>query len=79
MIPVLIVNARIATGDPRRPWADAAVCDGLTVLAIGSSAELRKRFGAEVRVVDAKGAEVEPGDAASFASAIEARSPKAFP
>jgi len=24
----LIVNARIATGDPRRPWADAALLDG---------------------------------------------------
>ncbi|MFM9013419.1 MAG: hypothetical protein ACKORK_07460 [Gemmatimonadota bacterium] len=49
------------------------------MLAIGSSAELRKRFGAEVRVVDAKGAEIEPGDAASLASVIEARSSEALP
>ena len=58
-MPVLIVNARVATGDPRRPWADAVVCDGQTVLATGSSAELRKRFGAEARVVDAKGAVID--------------------
>jgi len=58
-VPVLIVNARIATGVPRRPWADAVVCDGPTVVAIGSSAELRKRFGAEARVVNAQGAIID--------------------
>ena len=58
-VPVLLVNARIATGDPRRPWADAVVCDGPTVVAIGSSAELQKRFGGEARVVDAKGAIID--------------------
>lgn len=58
-MPVLIVNARITMGDPRRPWVDAVVHDGSTVLAIGSSAELRKRFGAEARVVDAKGAVID--------------------
>ena len=58
-MPVLIVNARIATGDPRRPWVDAVVYDGTTVLAIGSSAELRKRFGATTHVVDAKGAVID--------------------
>lgn len=58
-MPVLIVNARIATGDPRRPWADAVVHDGTTVLAIGSSAELRKRFAPEARVVDTKGAVID--------------------
>lgn len=58
-VPVLIVNARIATGDPRRPWADAVVFDGPTVLAMGSSAELRKRFGTAARVVDAKGAVID--------------------
>ena len=58
-VPILIVNARIATGDPGRQWADAVVCDGPTVEAIGSSAELRKRFGAQARVVDAKGAVID--------------------
>lgn len=76
---VLIVNARIATGDPRRPWADAAVYDGSTVLAVGSSAALRKRFGAAARVVDAKGAEIVPDDVVSMAAVIERSSPKPLP
>ena len=33
--------------------------DGTTVLAIGSSAELRKRFAPEARVVDTKGAVID--------------------
>lgn len=39
----LLVNARVATGDPRRPWADAILFEGDRVVAIGSSAALRKR------------------------------------
>lgn len=78
-MPVLIVNARIATGDPRRPWVDAVVLEGTTVVEIGSSAALRKRFGAMMQVIDARGAEFESADAASVASVIEARSPEALP
>jgi predicted amidohydrolase YtcJ len=51
----LIVNARIATGDPRRPWADAMLCEGERVIAIGASAALRKRA-PDAEVVDAGGA-----------------------
>ena len=60
----LIVNARIATGDPRRPWADAMLVDGNRVIAIGSSAALRKRA-PEAEVVDANGGAVQP-DGAPF-------------
>lgn len=51
----LIVNARIATGDPRRPWADAILLDGDRVVAVGSSAALRKRA-PQATVEDAAGA-----------------------
>jgi cytosine/adenosine deaminase-related metal-dependent hydrolase len=52
---LLVVNARAHTGDPRRPWADAVlVRDGILV-ALGSSAELRKRAGAAALVIDARG------------------------
>lgn len=78
-MPVLIVNARIATGDPRRPWADAVVLEGTTVVEIGSSAELRKRFGAASRIIDAKGTELVPDDAVSVSTVIEARSSEALP
>lgn len=60
----LIVNARIATGDPRRPWADAMLLEGTAVIAMGQSAALRKRA-ADAEIVDAKGAAVE-SDGAPF-------------
>ena len=56
-----IVNARVRTGDPRRPWADAVLVRGDRVVGVGSSAEIRKRAGAGTRVVDAKGAIVVHG------------------
>ena len=60
----LIVNARIATGDPRRPWADAMLLDGPRVVAIGASAALRKQA-PDAEVTDARGAEVA-ADGAPF-------------
>ncbi|NUQ10707.1 MAG: amidohydrolase [Gemmatimonadaceae bacterium] len=54
-----IVNARVWTGDSTRPWADAVAISGDTILAVGSSAEIRK-LGAE-RVIDARGGMVAPG------------------
>src|SRR5687767_9063564 len=54
-----IVNARVWTGDSARPWAEAIAINGDTIVAVGSSAEVRK-LGAE-RVVDAKGGLVTPG------------------
>lgn len=53
----LIVNARVATGDPRRPWADAILLEGTRVIAVGQSAALRKRAG-DAAIIDGKGAEV---------------------
>jgi hypothetical protein len=50
-----IVNARVWTGDPRRPWADALLLRGGLIEAVGSSAEVRKRSGAATKVIDAKG------------------------
>ncbi|HVG84759.1 MAG TPA: hypothetical protein VM820_09580 [Vicinamibacterales bacterium] len=50
----LVVNARIATGDARRPWADALLMEGDRVVAVGSSAELRKRA-PTAEVMDARG------------------------
>ena len=62
--PVLaIVNARVWTNDPRRPWADAILVRGEYVLAVGSSAELRKRAGTRAAVIDAGGRLVVPSQA----------------
>ncbi len=57
-VKIVIVNARVWTGDPRRPWADAVAIEGDRIEAVGSSAEIMK-LAAGARVIDAKGAMVE--------------------
>lgn len=56
-----IVNARVWTGDQRRPWADAVLVRGDRIEAVGSSAEVRKRSGSSMRIVDAHGMMLVPG------------------
>jgi imidazolonepropionase-like amidohydrolase len=52
---LVVVNARVRTGDPRRPVADAVLVRDGDVVAVGSSAELRKRAGSSAEVIDARG------------------------
>ena len=59
-VSLAIVNARVWTGDARRPWADAVAIAGDTIAAVGSSAEVRKLAGA-APVIDANGQMVLPG------------------
>ncbi|HEX9564999.1 MAG TPA: amidohydrolase [Gemmatimonadaceae bacterium] len=59
-VSLAIVNARVWTGDSTRPWADAVAVSGDTILAVGSSAEIRK-LGRAGRTVDAHGGMVTPG------------------
>ena len=61
VISLAIVNARVCTGDARRPWADAVAVDGAHIAAVGSSAEVRKLAGSGARIIDAHGAMVVPG------------------
>lgn len=56
-----IVNARVWTGDASRPWADAIAVSGDSIVAVGSSAEIRKLAGSTMRVVDGTGRMVAPG------------------
>jgi predicted amidohydrolase YtcJ len=56
-----IVNARVWTGDARRPWADAVLVRGEKIDAVGSSAEVKKRAGNATRVIDARGLMLVPG------------------
>jgi len=56
-----IVNARIWTGDQRRPWADALAATGDRLVLVGTSAAVQKLAGPATRVVDAHGMMVTPG------------------
>jgi predicted amidohydrolase YtcJ len=58
---LLIVNARVWTGDPRRPWADAVAVRGDRIAVVGSSAEVRKLADRSARVIDAAGGMLVPG------------------
>jgi predicted amidohydrolase YtcJ len=60
-VTLAVVNARVWTGDPRRPWADAVAVSGERLAAVGSSAEVRKLAPSSARVVDAKGGMLVPG------------------
>jgi predicted amidohydrolase YtcJ len=66
-VTLAVVNARVWTGDPRRPWADALAVRGERIAVVGSSAEVKKlaaaaaRAGGAPRVHDARGGMVVPG------------------
>ncbi|HZI41426.1 MAG TPA: amidohydrolase [Gemmatimonadaceae bacterium] len=58
---IAVVNARVWTGDPRRPWADALAADGDRIALVGTSAEVKKLVTTSTRVIDAGGMMVVPG------------------
>ena len=60
-ISLAVVNARVWTGDVRRPWADAIAVSGERIAAVGSSAEIRKLAPDGARIIDARGGMVVPG------------------
>ena len=70
-LPLAIVNARVWTRDERRPWADAVLARGELIVAVGSSAELRKRAGNGASVIDAGGRLVVPRAASGRLAAGE--------
>ena len=60
-VTLAVVNARIWTGNAKRPWAEAIAVKGDSIAAVGSSAEIRKMAGADTKVIDAKGQMLVPG------------------
>ena len=60
-VTLAVVNARVWTGDARRPWADAVAVRGERIAAVGSSAEIRKLAPPGARIIDARGQMLVPG------------------
>jgi predicted amidohydrolase YtcJ len=56
-----LINARVWTADPRRPWADAVAIEGDRIAAVGSGAEIRKLVTHDTRIIDARGMMLVPG------------------
>jgi predicted amidohydrolase YtcJ len=59
-VTLAIVNARIWTGDPSRPWAEAVAIAGNRISAVGTTTEIRALV-RDAEVVDAMGRLVVPG------------------
>jgi len=57
----IFVNGRVWTGEPGRPLVDALAVRGTTVLAVGTSAEVRTHAAKGTDVVDLRGRFVAPG------------------
>ena len=59
--PLAVVGARIWTGNPKQPWAEAlAAADG-KLIAVGSDAEILKRIAPTAAVLKGNGRLVVPG------------------
>jgi predicted amidohydrolase YtcJ len=58
---LVIHNAKIYTSDDAMPRAEAIAIRGDRIIALGTSAEIRKRAAASTKVIDAGGAAVLPG------------------
>ena len=59
-VTLAVLNARIWTGDPATPWAEALAVSGEAIAAVGTSDEIRRLAGS-VTPIDAGGALVVPG------------------
>jgi predicted amidohydrolase YtcJ len=57
----VFVNGRVFTGEPGRPLAEGLAVRGPRILAVGSSAEVRRLAGKGTEVVDLRGRFVAPG------------------
>ena len=63
-ITLMIVNARVWTGNPAQPWAEAVAVSGNRIASVGSSAAIRKLAGVggvKTSIIDAHGGMVTPG------------------
>jgi predicted amidohydrolase YtcJ len=57
----VFVNGRVWTGEATRPVVEGIAVRGTTILAVGSSSDMRGRAGKGTEVVDLKGRFVAPG------------------
>src|SRR5947208_4858504 len=58
---LIVLSAKIWTGDPSRPDAQALAVRGGRIASVGSNAEIELLRGPDTRILDAKGRRVVPG------------------
>ncbi len=58
---LVVTGARVWTGDPEQPWAEAVAVSGEEILAIGSTADIEALIGDDTEVIVAEGGMLAPG------------------
>jgi predicted amidohydrolase YtcJ len=58
---LVITDARVWTGDPALPWAEALAVEGDTILAVGSSDDIAAMAGPDAQHIDGSGQMLVPG------------------
>ena len=58
---LVVTGARVWTGDPERPWAEAVAARGETLAAVGSAAGIETLIGPRTTVISVPGSLLVPG------------------
>src|SRR5687768_8927961 len=60
---LVLLNAKVFTADPAKPWAEAVAIHGSKILAVGTMAEIRRLVPDDPKfpVIDLRGRVVIPG------------------
>src|SRR5690606_30727251 len=58
---LVLLNGRVYTVDPSRPWAEAVAITGDRIVAVGTTPGIRALAGPRTRTLDLRGAFVAPG------------------
>ncbi len=58
---LVIRDARVWTGDPAQPWAEAVAARGEDIIAVGTTAEIDDLVGVDTQVIDADNGMLVPG------------------
>jgi predicted amidohydrolase YtcJ len=58
---LILINAKVWTGNPAQPIAQAVALDGPSILAVGDNAAIRKLAGPDTRILDLGGRLLLPG------------------
>ena len=58
---IVVIDARVWTGDSDNPWADAVAVDGDVIIAVGSEDDVSGFIGIDTRVLSVQGSMLVPG------------------
>ena len=58
---LVITGARVWTGDPEQPWAEAVAAKGEKIVAVGSAASIELLIGEKTEVISVEGSMLVPG------------------